>query len=313
MTTAPTLPDGLSAEARRGAEIADDSGCSACHRSEAVAPAFEGLYGSTVELDDGSTVVADEEYLTRAITDPGADIVAGYAAAMPDNDLTDDEVASVVAYLRELGGSPVDDGTGPMRRHRGAVLAAVTGAVMLAACGGDRELVGLSRDPAPMVDVAPVPDASRDGEPFRFVAAQDGLLVVFFGYTNCPDVCPTTLAELRRGLDKLDADDAARIDAAMVSIDPDRDRDVVADYIDSFVPGAHAVATDDDTLLQEVALAFGVSYQVTTRPNGDVDVSHSDTGLFAVDDTGTLLLTWPYGTSSDDIAGDLEQLLADHA
>jgi protein SCO1/2 len=200
-----------------------------------------------------------------------------------------------------------------MRRHRGAVLAAVTGAVMLAACGGDRELVGLSRDPAPMVDVAPVPDASRDGEPFRFVAAQDGLLVVFFGYTNCPDVCPTTLAELRRGLDKLDADDAARIDAAMVSIDPDRDRDVVADYIDSFVPGAHAVATDDDTLLQEVALAFGVSYQVTTRPNGDVDVSHSDTGLFAVDDTGTLLLTWPYGTSSDDIAGDLEQLLADHA
>ena len=164
-----------------------------------------------------------------------------------------------------------------------------------------------------MVDVAPIPDASRGGEPFRFVAAQDGLLVVFFGYTNCPDVCPTTLAELRRGLDKLDADDAERIDAAMVSIDPDRDRDVVADYIDSFVPGAHAVATDDDTLLQEVALAFGVSYQVTTRPNGDVDVSHSDTGLFAVDDTGTLLLTWPYGTSSDDIAGDLEQLLADHA
>jgi mono/diheme cytochrome c family protein len=106
-------PDGLSAEARRGAEIAEDSGCSACHRSEAVAPAFERLYGSTVELDDGSTVVADEEYLTRAITDPGADIVAGYAAAMPDNDLTDDEVASVVAYLRELGGSPST--TGPDR------------------------------------------------------------------------------------------------------------------------------------------------------------------------------------------------------
>ena len=99
----------------------------------------------------------------------------------------------------------------------------------------------------------------------------------------------------------------------MVSIDPDRDREVLADYIDSFVPDAHAVATDDDTLLQQIAVAFGVSYQVTTRPNGDVDVSHSDTGLFAVDDTGTLVLTWPYGSSSDDIAGDLEQLLADRA
>jgi protein SCO1 len=198
-----------------------------------------------------------------------------------------------------------------MRQVRAAVVAAVTGAVMLGACGGDRELVGLSRDPAPMVDVAPVPDASRDGEPFRFVAAQDGLLVVFFGYTNCPDVCPTTLAELRRGLDELEADDADRIDTVMVSIDPARDRDVVAGYIDSFVPGAHAVALDDDAVLQQLALAFGVSYQVTTDASGDVDVAHSNTGLFAVDDTGTLVLTWAYGTSSDDIAGDLEQLLAD--
>ena len=99
----------------------------------------------------------------------------------------------------------------------------------------------------------------------------------------------------------------------MVSIDPARDREVVADYVDSFVPGAHAVALADDDVLQQIALAFGVSYQVTTRPNGDVDVAHSDDGLFAVDDTGTLLLTWLYGTSSDDIAGDLEQLLADRA
>ena len=192
------------------------------------------------------------------------------------------------------------------------MLAAVVVATV-AGCGGERQLVGLTRDPEPAVDVAPVPDVSRGGEPFRFVADKDGLLVVFFGYTNCPDVCPTTLAELRRGLDEIDPDEVARIDAVMVSIDPDRDREVLADYIDSFVPDAHAVATDDDTLLQQIAVAFGVSYQVTTRPNGDVDVSHSDTGLFAVDDTGSLVLTWPYGSSSDDIAGDLEQLLADRA
>ena len=191
------------------------------------------------------------------------------------------------------------------------MLAAAAVTVAAAGCGGDRQLVGLTRDPEPVVDVAPVPDVSRGGEPFRFVAGEDGLLVVFFGYTNCPDVCPTTLVELRRGLDQLDASEAEQIDAVMVSIDPDRDREVLADYIDSFVPDGHAVATDDDPLLQQIALAFGVSYQVTTRPNGDVDVAHSDTGLFAVDDTGTLVLTWPYGTDSDDIAGDLEQLLAD--
>jgi cytochrome c1 len=99
-------PEGLSAEARRGAATANDNACSACHREGGVATPFEGIYGSTVELEDGSTVVADEQYLSRAITDPGAEVVAGFAATMPENDLSDDEVAAVVAYLRELGGDP---------------------------------------------------------------------------------------------------------------------------------------------------------------------------------------------------------------
>ena len=96
------VPDGLSAEGRRGAELADDNGCSACHGSGAVAPPFEGLYGSTVEFDDGSTAVADDAYLTRAITDPGAEVVAGFDVTMPDNDLSDEDVAAIVAYLRDL-------------------------------------------------------------------------------------------------------------------------------------------------------------------------------------------------------------------
>jgi mono/diheme cytochrome c family protein len=103
---------GLSDEARRGAELADDNGCSACHRSGAVGPRWDGLYGSTVELDDGTTVVADEAYLIRAITDPGAEIVAGFSVTMPDNDLSDDEVAAIVAYLRELGGGAGSTTTG---------------------------------------------------------------------------------------------------------------------------------------------------------------------------------------------------------
>lgn len=185
----------------------------------------------------------------------------------------------------------------------------LAGSIALAACGGEgRELVGLTRDPAPVVDSLDVPDVSRDGEPFRFVAPADGLLVVFFGYTSCPDVCPTTLADLRRALDDLGGD-AARIDTVMVTIDPERDRDVVTEYVQSFVPDAHAVALVDDAVLRPLAESFGVTYQVRERPNGKVDVGHSDTSLFAVDDSGTLVLTWPYGTKPGDIAGDLRQLL----
>ncbi len=59
-----------------------------------------------VTLDDGSTVVADEEYLTLAITDPDAQVVEGYSVKMPPRDMSDDDIAAVVAYIRELESAP---------------------------------------------------------------------------------------------------------------------------------------------------------------------------------------------------------------
>jgi mono/diheme cytochrome c family protein len=95
----------LSAEADAGRDISRANGCAACHGSGGdggVGPPFTGLYGSRVELADGTTVVADEAYITESIRDPSAKLVDGYELAMPANDLSDDEIASVVAYIREL-------------------------------------------------------------------------------------------------------------------------------------------------------------------------------------------------------------------
>jgi cytochrome c oxidase subunit 2 len=66
-----------------------------------VGPTFKGLYGRTVELEDGSTVVADEEYIRRSIEDPSAQVVQGYPDAMPSHDLSDDEVDALILFLRE--------------------------------------------------------------------------------------------------------------------------------------------------------------------------------------------------------------------
>ena len=98
----------LSAEAQAGRDVAQDNGCAGCHRAGGggIGPDWEGLYGSTVTLEDGSTVVADDEYLALAITDPGAQVVDGFNVSMPERDLSDDDVASIVAYIRELGTSP---------------------------------------------------------------------------------------------------------------------------------------------------------------------------------------------------------------
>lgn len=89
-----------------GEELARDLGCLACHTEQdtSVAPTWRGLFGSTVELDDGSTVVADEEYIRRSIVDPHAEIVAGYRATMPQFTLDDEELDLLVQYIRELGG-----------------------------------------------------------------------------------------------------------------------------------------------------------------------------------------------------------------
>jgi protein SCO1/2 len=196
-----------------------------------------------------------------------------------------------------------------MRRAVAALGGVLAAAVIVAACGGDDpELVGLTRDPAPQVDAVALPDVSDGGAPFEFRAADGGLLVVYFGYTNCPDVCPTTLADLRTALGDL-GDDAERIDVAMVTIDPARDTPVLTDYVQSFVPDAHAIATDDQAALQSVAGPFGVSYEVRTSPAGEVEVGHTS-ALFAVDDAGLLAITWTFPTPADDIAADLRQLLA---
>jgi mono/diheme cytochrome c family protein len=103
----------LSPAAAEGRQVALQKGCASCHGTEGegrVGPPFQGLYGSTVELQDGSTVVADEAYIIESIVDPNAKKVAGYALPMPQTNLTDDEIASIVTYIRELA-EPADGAT----------------------------------------------------------------------------------------------------------------------------------------------------------------------------------------------------------
>lgn len=95
----------LSPVAAQGRDIADGSGCVACHGADGgggVGPAWRGLAGTTVTLEDGREVVADTAYLRHSILDPGADLVEGYTTKMPQVDLTDDEVDALVAYIEEL-------------------------------------------------------------------------------------------------------------------------------------------------------------------------------------------------------------------
>lgn len=92
--------------AGEGRDIAARSGCAGCHGANGeggIGPAWVGLAGSEVQLVDGTTVVADEAYLTASIKTPDAQMVGGYAVAMPVNQLSDPDIAKIVAYIQSLG------------------------------------------------------------------------------------------------------------------------------------------------------------------------------------------------------------------
>lgn len=177
-----------------------------------------------------------------------------------------------------------------------------------AEAGGDPapDLVGVVREDPPRVGDVTLPEEApgADPVPFTMTAAPGELLLVYFGYTSCPDVCPTTLSDVKGALAAL-GDDAASIDVAMATVDPERDTVEVLDgYLDHFLDRYHVLRTTDPAELKTAEDAFGASSSVTTGDDGAVEVSHTGT-LYAVDDTGTLLIEWPFGTPRDAVISDL--------
>lgn len=181
-------------------------------------------------------------------------------------------------------------------------------AFVAAGCGvAEPELAGFVRDPAPIVSGTHMPDVSREGEPFSFVAPQGSILVVAFGYTSCPDVCPTTMAHVRSAVQKLGSL-GERVEVAFVSVDPARDTpEVLNTYMGHFFHRPHPLRTEDPARLRAVAAAFGADYTVTGSA-ATTQVEHT-ADLYAVDEQGRVLLTWPFGTKWQSIARDLKTLL----
>lgn len=210
-----------------------------------------------------------------------------------------------------------------MRRIRQVICLAAAVSLVAASCSGDESEVetysGYVVDPPNEVAGLVMPVAGTSGtdtsevpatEAFDFSAAPGGLNLIYFGYTFCPDVCPTTMSDVRRVLAALPEDEADRIEVAMVTVDPGRDTaQVLSEYVANFVDEGVALRTDDDTQLRAAADAFGADYEVLTNDEGDIEVSHTGE-LYAVDDSGTVVMQWPFGTSHESVTRDIRSLLA---
>lgn len=113
---APAAPVGGGGQARvdQGRALAESKGCVACHTidgSPRVGPTWKGLYGKTETMVDGSTAKVDEAYLRGFIRDPQARQVKGFAPVMPRLDVSDEELAALVAFIQSLGSQPAPAAT----------------------------------------------------------------------------------------------------------------------------------------------------------------------------------------------------------
>ncbi len=135
------------------------------------------------------------------------------------------------------------------------------------------------------------------------------VVAVFFGYTHCPDVCPTTLSDFAGAL-KLLGEQAAHVQVIFVTVDPQRDTpDILRQFVPAFNPTFLGMYTDTGTL-KRLVKEYKVVYQKTSvKAVDDYLIDHS-AGTYIYDPKGNLRLLVPYGSSPEAIAHDLKMLLS---
>jgi protein SCO1/2 len=149
----------------------------------------------------------------------------------------------------------------------------------------------------------------QDGKSRTLADFKGKVVVVFFGYTQCPDVCPTTMAELAQ-VKKALGKDGERLQGIFVTVDPERDTPaVLKSYMGSFDPSFVALrGTVDQT--KEVAKEFKVFFaKVPGRTPDSYTMDHT-AGSYVFDSNGKLRLFVRYGSGTDALAADLKTLIA---
>ena len=179
--------------------------------------------------------------------------------------------------------------------------------LLAAAFQQPEKLNGAALDPP-----LPAPDFSltrADGTQFRLSAYRGQIVLLYFGYTFCPDVCPATMAELRQARQALGSGLADRVQVVIVTVDPERDTpERIQQYAEHFDKNFVGLSGSLDEL-QKIWGAYGITRAVEeSQSAGGYLVSHT-ARVYLVDPSGDLRLSFAFGTLPEDITHDLRLLL----
>jgi protein SCO1/2 len=182
--------------------------------------------------------------------------------------------------------------------------AAILGVVLLAGCGRDAPWYGTNITGV-MPPLAFAMTRASDGAAVSAKDFRGKVVLLYFGYTNCPDICPTTLANIAGALTKLGAR-AKDVRVLFVTVDPNRDTlAVLKTYVKAFSPEMVGLRGTPDAIAR-LARRYRVAY--TVDPGPPYEVSHSS-AVFFFDASGHARVVTLATGNTDALAGDMERLL----
>ncbi len=179
--------------------------------------------------------------------------------------------------------------------------------VLLFACGSDNKQNFLSTDISGASFGQDFQLLDHTAEKRTLSDFKDSVVVIFFGYTQCPDMCPATMGILAETLQAL-GDDASRVQVLFVTLDPVQDTPGKLKQYLSFFDARFIGLTGDQAAIDGVTEDFKVYSKVQTQDTSALSVDHS-TGTYLFDTKGNIRLYVSYGSSKDVFLHDIEALL----
>ncbi len=195
-----------------------------------------------------------------------------------------------------------------LKRRTWPLLLVLVMSILLAGCRQPHEFAGTAFEDPPVAFA--FEGTNYDGNTFRMSDQRDKVVILFFGYTSCPDICPLTLAEFKQLSGQL-GERAQDVAFVFVTVDPERDtQDKMAGYVSAFDPAFYGVRLEGE-MYEGTKKGYGVYVEKRPTENGDPNnylVDHTG-GIYVVDKVGNLSETFSYDTSAEAMLPDIEYWL----
>ncbi|NLG99267.1 MAG: SCO family protein [Chloroflexi bacterium] len=164
----------------------------------------------------------------------------------------------------------------------------------------------------PPVPAEPFTLTDGRGETFNLSEQRGSLVVIFFGFTACPDVCPASLSDMKRVHDRLAKEPGMveRVKFVFITVDPDRDTpEKTGKYVSAFSPDFIGLSGSEEEL-EPVWKSFGVYRELhKDSPDDTVYTVDHSAWMYLIDQDGNLRLTYTFGTPVDHLLSDIRYLL----